>query len=437
MSDSRTAHRAADAERILRAAITAADPGPAVRHAITSIPGLTHARRVHILALGKAAARMSAAARAAFDTPPAATLVIVPHGTAAPAGPDTHVIHAAHPAPDASSVHAAEAVASLLSAASHDDTVLVLISGGASSLCAAPAAGITIEEYAALVRALQHAGADIVELNTVRRHIDLLKGGGMARLAAPARTIGLIVSDVTGSPLHIIASGPLSPGITTPRDARSVLERFGLWHAAPPSIRNALSASDTAADLTDAAAHALLRVVADNGIAVAGAARMAVQLGYDVRTTELPVTGAAREAGASAARAAMRIARVLRPADRPVCLLSGGETTVVVTGAGTGGRNQEVVLAAALELAGHPGITIGSIGTDGVDGPTDAAGAVADSATIVAGAHAGVDAAIALEHNDSHSFFTAAGGLIRTGPTGTNVMDVQVALVDPPGVLLP
>lgn len=433
MSDARAGTRAQDARRILTAAIAAADPAPAVRSAVTSLHGIVDAHRVHVLALGKAAAPMAAAARDALPRPAADTLIIVPHGTAVEASADAHVIHAAHPEPDASSVRAAASAAALLSNAAAGDVVIVLISGGASSLCAAPAADITIEDYAALVRALQHAGADIVELNTVRRHIDTLKGGGMARLAPRARTIGLIVSDVPGNPLHIIASGPLSPGLTTPHDARAVLERYDLWSACPASMRRVLTAPD-APKQPDARTQVSVHIIADNGTALTGAAHAAAQLGYDVRIADAPVTGSAREAGARTAHAAMRMAQDLRAGGAPVCLLSGGETTVAVTGAGTGGRNQELALAAALELAEIPGITIASIGTDGVDGPSDAAGAIADGSSVASGAHAGADAALALEHNDSHSFFTAAGGLIRTGPTGTNVMDVQVALIDPPGL---
>jgi glycerate-2-kinase len=319
----------------------------------------------------------------------------------------------------------------LLENATDGDVVVVLISGGASALCTAPAGTITIRDYAAVVHALLIAGADIRELNTVRAHIDCLKGGGMARLAGPARVLGLIVSDVVGSPLHVIASGPLSPVRTSVGDAVHVLERYGLWADAPETVRRVLTRTPEAAarDVEPDFAHVTLRVIADNHTALAGAADAARRLGYDVRLAAEPVTGHAREAGLRIAQAAIDVAGSLRPGDRPVCLLTGGETTVVVTGSGVGGRNQELVLAAAIALRGIPGITVASLGTDGVDGPTDAAGAIADGDSVARAQSAGLDAALALDNNDSYSFFTRAGGHIVTGPTGTNVIDVQVALV--------
>jgi glycerate-2-kinase len=355
-------------------------------------------------------------------------------------------------------VHAAGQVEGQLTDAADGDIVVVLISGGASSLCAAPAAGITIDEYAGVVDALLDAGADIRELNTVRAHIDRLKGGGMARLAAPARVIGLVVSDVVGSPLDVIASGPLTPSTTTATDATRVLEKYRLWSAVPDSVRRALqsgphdrapgsgsssgsyeppssssSASDSPPPGSGAAdfSHVTTRVVLDNRTAVDGAAREARRLGYGVRVSREAVTGRARRAGTRIARDATAIADRLQHADAPVCVLYGGETTVVVSGAGTGGRNQELVLAAAIELDGDSRITVASLGTDGIDGPTDAAGAAADGGTVARGKRAGLSAGDALENNDSHSFFAVVDGLIRTGPTGTNVMDVQVALIDP------
>ena len=368
-------------------------------------------------------------ARAALDVlprPPVVALVIVPQGTSdGPFPPGVRVLHAAHPLPDATSVHAGRETAALLASAVAGDVVLVLLSGGASALCVAPAGAISIDDYAELVRTLLHAGADIRELNAVRSRIDRLKGGGMAQLLAPARAVALIVSDVVGNPLDIIASGPLTSPTAEPASALHVLERYRLTRTVPSAVIDVLNAP------LEPAAHAAVEisVIADNEGALEGAAAAAARLGYEVRLHDEPVTGPAREAGSRLARRAIGAAYGLSADDPPVCMISGGEPTVAVTGSGSGGRNQELVLAAALELQGVPGITIASIGTDGVDGPTDAAGGMIDGASVTRAATGGVDAALALRNNDSHAFLRAAGGLIRTGPTGTNVMDVQIALV--------
>ncbi|HUF51750.1 MAG TPA: DUF4147 domain-containing protein [Longimicrobiales bacterium] len=392
----------AHADAILRAAIAAADPQPLVTRALAHAPEIAAARRVRLIAIGKASVRMARAAHDALGSRIVAAVVVAPHGShdALP------MMHAAHPVPDESSVRAAESVERTLTAATADDLVLVLLSGGASALTAAPAAGISILQYADCVRQLMRRGADIRALNIVRQHIDRLKGGRMAALAAPAPVLGLVLSDVVGDPLDIIASGPLSPPATTSADAARVLHAYGV--SAPVTL------------LPDAPAafdHVRVEIIGNNALAVAGAANQARALGYAVELLAAPVTGEAREAGEQFARAALE-----RTARAPLCLLGGGETTVTVTGSGIGGRNQELVLAAALALHGEPGIVIGSIGTDGIDGPTDAAGAIADAA--IAG-----DAARALAANDSYAFFRAHGGLIITGATGTNVMDVQVALI--------
>jgi glycerate 2-kinase len=386
------------ADRILRAAIAAADPAPLVTRALLAVPRLAGHQRVRVLAVGKAAAGMGTAALdtlGRLDARVTAALLILPHGIAAP-GPrrGATVMHASHPLPDASSLDAGRAVERLLADAAADDVVLVLLSGGASALAVLPVDGLTVTDYAERIDRLMRDGADIGTINSVRRSIDRLKGGGMAAIAAPARVVGLVLSDVTGDRLETIASGPLTP--------------------------DRASTSDVS-----------VAIIGGNGIALDGAAACAAGLGYDVRRAAGPLTGPAREAGVWLAGAALRIQRGLKNHDRPVCLLAGGETTVVVTGDGVGGRNQELVLAAALEAGAAPGITIASAGTDGIDGPTAAAGAIADAVTLQRAAAAGIDAAAALARNDSYSFFRAVGGTFITGPTGTNVQDVQLALIRP------
>ncbi|MBR9990571.1 MAG: glycerate-2-kinase family protein, partial [Gemmatimonadetes bacterium] len=296
----RQAGRAAHARLILRAAIAAADPAPHVRRAIRASQELREARRVHLIAIGKAAATMAYAALDALPRPADSALVIVPHGTDTAMLSDdtrTRVLRASHPLPDASSADAAAAVEHHTGGVHAGDIVFVLLSGGASSLCTAPAGSISIAEYALVVSALMHAGADIRELNAVRAHIDRLKGGGMADIIAPAHAIGLVVSDVTGNPLDVIASGPLTRPTATPADALRVLDRYMPVNDVPASVRSVLQQAAARTPPARSFGHVGVDVLLDNRTAVDGAAEEARRLGYEVRITDEPVTGHARDAG--------------------------------------------------------------------------------------------------------------------------------------------
>lgn len=415
------------AEAILRAAIAAAAPGPLVRHALQGA-GEIAGGGVRVIAVGKAAPPMARAACDELGERVLSCLVVAPHDVA---GDDT-VVRGAHPVPDASSVAAGARVLEALRACRPAERLLVLLSGGASSIIAYPLDGIDIDEYAACVRGLMQRGADIAELNTVRRHIDRLKGGRAARIARGVPTLCVALSDVVGDAPDVIASGPLSPDPTTREDARVVLRRLQLWDQCAPSIRAALEAGEETPKPGDAVFDTVrVRIVGGNLVAREGAATAAEALGYTVRRAPLPVTGEAHEAGESLAAEALAM---LRDGSTGACIIAGGETTVTVRGAGRGGRNQELVLAACIALGGAQGIVVGSVGTDGVDGASDAAGAVADEQTLRRAAAAGVDPSAALAANDSYSFFRDAGGLIVTGPTGTNVNDVHVALIGAPTV---
>jgi glycerate 2-kinase len=281
------------------------------------------------------------------------------------------------------------------------------------------------------VNTLSRAGADIGETNLVRRHLDVLKGGGMAQLAAPARVLGLVLSDVVGDRLDVIASGPLTPDDSAGEDALIVLRRHDALDCCADSIRLALEAvpRPDRSEHEDLSERVRVRIIGGNDVAMNGAADRAAELGYTVRRAPAPVTGSAREAGFTLAREAVYLQRTDTP---PICIVAGGETTVAVQGQGKGGRNQELVLAACIALNGAAGITVASIGTDGVDGATDAAGAIADETSLQDAAAAGVDARPVLADNDSFHFFQASNGLIMTGPTGTNVNDVQIALIGVP-----
>lgn len=391
----------ADAERILRAAITAADPAPLVTRALAAMSVTDAESPIHIVAIGKAAATMAVAAVRALDgdvvgsrvagNRMAGGLIIVPDDTAAADVPaPLELLRASHPIPDVASLAAGHLIAELLEARVAGDVVLVLLSGGASALAVLPAAGVSLDDYADRVRRMMHDGADIRTINTLRRSIDTLKAGGMARLAAPAHVIGLVLSDVIGDPLDIIASGPLTPDYET-------------------------------------AANVDLTVIGNNDVARKGASMCARELGYDVIMIDQPVVGEARVAGAEFARIAIRRQPEMNADARPVCMIAGGETTVTVRGPGRGGRNQEFVLGALVELDGTPGITIGSIGTDGIDGASPAAGAIIDADTVARSA-----AESALQANDAFPLLHAAAATIMTGATGTNVLDVHVAIVNPP-----
>jgi glycerate 2-kinase len=423
----------ADVEAILRAAIEAAHPAPLVRRALASAPEVGGGGPIRLVALGKAAPIMADEAFELLGDRIVQHVIVAPRGTAG----RRPVLHGGHPLPDADSVAAGGAIRDIVTAAAPDDVVLVLLSGGGSAAAVLPLDIIEVDEYAGCIRRLMRAGADIAELNTVRRHIDGLKGGRMAVMAQPATVLGLVLSDVVGDALETIASGPLSPDPTSAGDALRVLRRYGLVEECAESIHHVLTTSiRTGEDETPGPGAPVfervrVRVIGGNDVAVTGAARAAEGLGYTVHRAVHPVTGAARSAGEALAGEAVALQRA---GTLPACIVAGGESTVMVRGGGRGGRNQELVLAACIALDGAPGIALGSAGTDGVDGPTDAAGAVADAGTLGRAAAAGADPDAALRENDSHSFFRAAGGLIVTGPTGTNVNDVHVALVvDPVG----
>lgn len=390
-----------DALSIFRAALEAAQPEPAVRTALRRLVREGLGGRVWIAGAGKAAAHMARAAEAVLCDAVAGGLAAVKD---APPFQLRRVEArvTGHPVPDARGVRAAAEMAQLLRAAGKRDTVLALISGGASALLPAPAPGITLAAKRRITEQLLARGATIQEMNTVRKHLSYLKGGQMAQLAAPAQVVALILSDVVGDPLEIIGSGPTVADPSTSGEARAIAKRYRV--ALPPRLRET---PKTLANVTN-------QIVGSNRIALMAAAREARRLGYRVMALSPRITGETRDV-------ALVHAAIAREASPGTCLLSGGETTVTLRGKGKGGRNQEFVLAAAMALADRPDILVFSAGTDGSDGPTEAAGAAAGGVY--------PDARGYLDNNDSYSYFKKYGGLVLTGPTGTNVMDVHVFLV--------
>jgi len=334
-----------------------------------------------------------------------------------------------HPLPDSHGVVGAQRIAEIAEAAGREDLVLCLISGGASALMPLPAPPVTLDEKQSVTKSLLACGADIHEINTVRKHLSLIKGGHLARLAAPARVEALLLSDVIGDAPGVIGSGPAAPDASTFRDALRVLDRYSI--RVPPAVRARLQQGaagelpETPKPADPVFARVRNTVVGSNRLALAAAARRARELGFRTLLLSSQLQGETREIARMHAAIAREIARSGRPIRPPACLISGGETTVTLRGDGRGGRNQEFVLAAAIDIAGLPDTVVFSAGTDGTDGPTDAAGAIADGATLARKP----DARACLDRHDSYHYFEPLGDLVKTGPTHTNVMDVHLILV--------
>ncbi len=382
--------------------------------------------RLIVLGCGKAGASMARAVEERLGDRVRDGFVVVKDGYAIPTR-RIRVAEAGHPVPDSRGVAASRELLAAAGAAGPRDLIIFLVSGGGSALTPAPAPPVTLDEKQAMTRALLAAGATIGELNTVRKHLSLLKGGQLARAAAPARVLTLALSDVIGDPLDVIASGPTAPDATTFADALEVLQRRAVMDAAPAAIvaRLKAGARGEIAETPKAGDPAFARVtnlvIGNNALVVDAAVARARALGYAPTLLTRTLEGEAREA----ARLLVAHARTL---PGRACLVAGGETTVTVRGRGRGGRCQEFALAAAREIAGSEDVVILAAGTDGTDGPTDAAGGLVDGSTITRIAAGGGDAATALDDNDAYRALGLAGDLITTGPTNTNLLDVYLVL---------
>jgi glycerate 2-kinase len=339
-------------------------------------------------------------------------------------------VEAGHPTPNQAGVEGTKQIAQALQGLTERDLVICVISGGGSALMSLPAEGITLADIQALTDLLLRSGATINEMNTVRKHLSAIKGGGLARLAQPARLIALLLSDVVGNPLDVIASGPTVPDTTTFQDAWEVLERYNLLDKAPQPVIERLSAgregrvAETPKPGDPIFDRVQTLVVGSNDIAATRAVRLAQEEGLNALLLTTYLEGEAREVAKVAAAFAKEMAKSDRPLPRPACLVAGGETTVTIRGQGKGGRNQELALAAALALDGWENVLVATLATDGTDGPTDGAGAVVDGGTVARARQQGLDAEAYLRNNDSYHFFKATGELTVTGPTNTNVNDL-------------
>ena len=434
-----------DAIEILEAALEAADPYRAVERALTlegdSLKVGSHTltlkayRRILVVGGGKASGRMAEALEQILGDLIDGGVVIVPRGT------ETHLrlkrikaLGSSHPLPDEEGVKAIGEMLNLLEDIDEETLILALISGGGSALMTYPAEGVSLDELREITSKLMLAGARINELNAVRKHLSAVKGGRLAAKAQPATVVSLILSDVVGDPLDTIASGPTAPDSTTYSDAVEALKRYDLWTEAPPSVRRRLEAGlrgevDETPKPGDPIFKRVLNiVVANNYTAASAALKRAESLGYRALLLSTRVEGEARVIGGLYASIAQEAVSTGHPLKPPAAIIAGGETTVTVRGPGRGGRNQELALASALGLRGLDAL-VASMATDGVDGPTDAAGAVADGMTVERAEDLGIDPLEHLNRNDSYNFFKPLGDLIETGPTGTNVNDIAVILI--------
>lgn len=430
---------------ILEAALQAVDPGNAVRAQVQrngdlliiagSTYDLSQYARVLVVGAGKAGAPMAQAIEHLVGDRIDAGIVVVKQGHTGHT--DTiEIVEAGHPVPDAAGLEAGKRVLALANSAGAGDLVLALLSGGGSALLEATD-GISLDDLQVLTSSLLACGATIGEINCLRKHISLIKGGQLARAAYPATLVTLVLSDVVGSPLDVIASGPTVPDPTTWADAWALVQKFGLEARLPLSVRARLveggagRIADTPKPGDGIFERTQTVVIGDNRVAALAACAQAKALGYSTWLLSTFVEGEAREVAKVIAALGKEIIASGMPALPPACLVLGGETTVTLTPEhGAGGRNQELALAAALALDGLNNITVASLATDGSDGPTDSAGGLVDGETVARGRLLGLDAAATLARHDAYPFLQATGDLLLSGPTQTNVNDLIFVLVD-------
>ena len=430
---------------MLRAALDAADPAAAVRrtllrqgHVLRAAGGaydLRRIRRVVVVGAGKAAVSMARAVSVILGPRLDSGFVVAPEHGAAVQVAGVEIAEAGHPVPDRRGWRAARQVLKIASVLEQDDLLIVLLSGGASSLLPMPAEGLTLADTQRTTRFLLRSGATVAEVNTVRKHLSAIKGGRLAG-ATRASVLTLMLSDVAGDELGAIGSGPTAPDPTTFHDAVEAVRRYGLWDRLPVRVRIHLVEGlggwrpETPKPRSPIFRRVRHAIIGNNRLAVDAAAKAVRRAGYEVLIFEEFLTGEAATIGHWMGVWVRDLAGRL-PCSSPLCVLAGGELTVTVQGTGLGGRAQEFALAAALALHGVPNVWAVGFGTDGRDGPTDVAGAVADGSTVNRGKRQGLDAEGHLKRNDSHTYFQKIGGHIVTGLTGTNVNDLYLLLIRP------
>ncbi|MDI6850727.1 MAG: glycerate kinase [bacterium] len=391
-------------------------------------------KRIYVFGMGKATAFMAKALEELLGDKITDGLIVVKYGYTAKLN-KIRIVEAGHPVPDENGFKAAKEILNFLKSATEDDLVFFLISGGGSALLPYPADGITLDEKIFTTKILLACGANIRDMNAVRKHISEIKGGQLSRLAYPATVVSLILSDVIGDRLDTIASGPTVPDETTFADAFNVLEKYNIKDKVPKSVVARIEMGlqgkipETPKPGEDVFRKTYNFIVGNNYIALQAIKEKAKDLGYNAIILSSMVEGEAREVAKVLCAVAKEAMKSGNPISPPACIICGGETTVTVSGNGLGGRNQELCLSAAILLEGENNIVLMSAGTDGTDGPTDAAGAIVDGTTVVRARKLGLNPQEYLKNNDSYNFFKKVGDLYITGPTNTNVMDVQIVLV--------
>ncbi|RLI16451.1 glycerate kinase [Candidatus Bathyarchaeota archaeon] len=426
-----SALNAVDPKRIIKSRIS-------LQNSVLKVNGysfdLKRFKHVYVVGGGKASGSMAEALEQILSEHITDGFINIPRGTKH----KTKVIklhEASHPIPDETGVKGTRRILEIAEKAGENDLVICLISGGGSSLMPLPRGDISIVDKKKITEALLKCGATINEINTVRKHISDFKGGWLAKKAYPATVLNLILSDVIGDPLDFIASGPTVPDSTTFHEAVKILKKYELWNTVPESIRKVLSDGEKGLiPETPKADDQVFKkvftvVVGNNRFASLAACESLRSNGLNTLLLTSTLEGEARHVGTVLASIAREISISQNPVSKPAGIVAGGETTVTVKGKGLGGRNQEIALSAALKLEGMNGVVLASLSTDGVDGPTDAAGAIVDGKTLERAANKGLNPEEFLAENNSYNFFSELGDLIFTGPTGTNVNDVSVIIV--------
>lgn len=432
------------AKEIFYAGLQAVDPGDAIKRNIQLEKNILRVgsahydidayRNIYVVGGGKAGASMTKAVEDILGTQITRGIVNVKYEHLA----STQIVHiheAGHPVPDEAGVQGTQRIIALLNSATEADLVICLISGGGSALLPAPAAGITLQQKQEITKLLLQCGATINEINTIRKHISAIKGGQLARIAYPATLVTFILSDVIGDPLDTIASGPTVADRQTFSDCMNILRKYGIEKHVPQSVLERIQQgiqgeiSDTPKDGDPVFANTRNLIIASNALAACAAAQKARELDYNTMILSTCVEGETKEVAKVHAAIIKEILHSGNPIPSPACIISGGETTVTIQGEGLGGRNQEFVLAVARDIDGLNDVVVLSAGTDGTDGPTDAAGALADGLTVRRAAMKNLDPGAYLKNNDSYHFFDQLDDLLKTGPTNTNVMDLRILLV--------
>ncbi|MEM2347717.1 MAG: glycerate kinase [Sulfolobales archaeon] len=431
-----------DALRIIEAGLQAADPVRSIKNVVRLegsrlvVGGKVYdiGSGVKVLGFGKASASMALAVEEVLGDLIIDGIVIVPKGLKPPKLGRIKVMYGSHPIPDEDTINSTKELLRLCSQ-SEGEMFIVLISGGGSALFELPVEPITLNDLRVLTTQLLKCGADIKEINTVRKHVSMVKGGRLAELLYPSNVVSLILSDVVGDPIEFIASGPTAPDPTTYDDAVKLLKRYEIFDSIPASVREVLMKGlrgelrETPKPGDKIFDKVLNYVVASNYISLKAMEEEARRLGYNTLILTSMVEGEAREVGKLLAGVMKNVKKYDEPVRKPAAILAGGETTVTVRGKGIGGRNQELALSVAISIAGLDNVVFASIGSDGVDGVSVAAGGIVDGETVIRGRELGLNPYDFLNNNDSYNYLSRLGSSILTGPTGTNVNDLLIALI--------